>query len=189
MSTPPPQGPPAGGAVPPPGGQPGGQPGGPAGLPMPQGIRPTPEQLQEIQRRIAADAEKAGMSVPEFVEQLKKNAIEQRMRMMAQQQAQQQAQGGAPPGAHNHPHPHPHPQQGPPRPQGQGQPQPITPGPPNPKAIALAKFLKGQNLKPRTSILNGERKDMFRGKRTPTSEVARTLWNDIRAKMLTMYSQ
>ena len=32
-----------------------------------------------------------------------------------------------------------------------------------PKAIALAKFLKGQDLKPRTCILNGERKDMFKG--------------------------
>jgi translocation protein SEC62 len=36
------------------------------------------------------------------------------------------------------------------------------PGPPNPVAIALAKFLRSQNLKPRTCILNGERKDMFR---------------------------
>ncbi|WKT45737.1 Translocation protein Sec62 [Fusarium oxysporum f. sp. vasinfectum] len=47
----------------------------------------------------------------------------------------------------------------------QGRAQPITPGPPNPKAIALASFLRGQDLKPRTVILNGERKDMFRVKR------------------------
>jgi translocation protein SEC62 len=44
-----------------------------------------------------------------------------------------------------------------------GQPQPITPGPPNPVAIAMANFLRGQDLKLRTCILNGDRKDMFRG--------------------------
>ncbi len=37
------------------------------------------------------------------------------------------------------------------------------PGPPNPQALAVAKFLKGQELKPRTCILNGERKEMFKG--------------------------
>ncbi|ROW01182.1 hypothetical protein VSDG_02674 [Cytospora chrysosperma] len=72
--------------------------------------------------------------------------------------------------------------QGPPQ-QGQarpgGQPQPITPGPPNPVAIALANFLRAQELKPRTCILNGERKEMFRVKRalramqTPAYEKAR----------------
>ncbi|KAI1821944.1 translocation protein Sec62-domain-containing protein [Xylaria intraflava] len=46
-----------------------------------------------------------------------------------------------------------------------GQPQPIRPGPPNPVAIALANFLRSQPLKPRTCIMNGERKDMFRVKR------------------------
>ena len=71
-----------------------------------------------------------------------------------QQQQQQQGQ-------HQHPHPHQHPHQHQQQQQG-GQPQPIVPGPPNPVAISLAKFLRGQNLKPRTCILNGERKDMFR---------------------------
>jgi hypothetical protein len=120
--------------------------------------RPTPEQIQQMQQRIAADAEKAGMTVPQFIEHIKKQAHEHQMRMRAQQQ-----QGGQPgqpgqPGQQGHPHPHP--------PAGaQGQPQAITPGPPNPKALAVAQFLKGQNLKLRTSILNGERKDMFRGKK------------------------
>ncbi|KAH8804832.1 putative translocation protein sec62 [Xylogone sp. PMI_703] len=76
------------------------------------------------------------MTVPQFVEKLKAQAIaQQRAQMAAQQQAQGQQQ------------------------------QPITPGPPNPAAIAVANFLKNQDLKPRTCILNGQRKDMFRVKR------------------------
>ena len=74
-----------------------------------------------------------------------------------QQPGQQQQQGGQ--GGPQQPRP----QQGPPRTMA-GQPQPIQPGPPNPVAIQLANFLRGQNLKPRTSIFNGERKEMFRGK-------------------------
>lgn len=76
------------------------------------------------------DAQKNGMTVPEFVEFLKKNE--------AQQKAQQQ--GGQSP-----------------------QQQPIQPGPPSPAAIAVAKFLQGQDLKPRSCILNGQRKNMFKG--------------------------
>jgi translocation protein SEC62 len=104
------------------------------------------------------------MSVPEFLETLKKQAQERAMmmrRMQAQQQGGQMPQG--PPGAQSHPHQHPNPQQ-----MMRGPPpgairQPITPGPPKPAALALAKFLRGQDLKPRTCILNGERKDMFKG--------------------------
>ncbi|KAK3353606.1 translocation protein Sec62-domain-containing protein [Lasiosphaeria hispida] len=109
------------------------------GPPQP-GQMPSPEQIAHMQRQLAADAEKAGMTVPQFIEQLKKQAMEQQQRMREQQQAQQQQQQA-------------------------GQPQPIVPGPPNPVALALAKFLRGQNLKPRTCILNGERKDMFKVKR------------------------
>ncbi|KAK4221738.1 translocation protein Sec62-domain-containing protein [Podospora fimiseda] len=108
---------------------------------------PSPEQIAAMQRQLAADAEAAGMSVPEFIEQLKRQAFEQQQRMMQQQQQQQ--------GGHQHQHQHQHP----------GQARPIVPGPPNPVAIALAKFLSGQTLKPRTVILNGERKEMFRVKR------------------------
>jgi translocation protein SEC62 len=95
----------------------------------------TPEQIQAMQRQIAIDAQKAGMTVPQFVEKLKAQAI-------AQQQAAQQQQAQA---------------------QQQQQQQPINPGPPNPAALAIAKFLKSQDLKMRTCILNGQRKDMFKG--------------------------
>ena len=140
----------------------------PGAIPMPApGQRPTPEQIAEIQRRVAADAEKAGMSVPDFIEHIKKQAMEQQrmraqqMQQQQQQQQQQQGEGGHVHGEgcnHDHEHGHNH-SHG----QPQGQPQAIVPGPPNPKALALAKFLRGQDLKPRTSILNGERKDMFKG--------------------------
>ncbi|KAF6841531.1 Sec62 family protein translocation protein [Colletotrichum musicola] len=143
---------------------------GPNGQPM-----PSPEQIAAMRRQIEADAQKAGMSVPDFLNHLRQQAFQQQQaaRMAAQRQ-QQQAEGGEGGEGEEHDHDHDHEhhghnhgpgghQHGPP--QGQGQPQPIRPGPPNPVALALASFLRGQDLKPRTCILNGERKDMFRVKR------------------------
>ncbi|MCJ1370475.1 Translocation protein S62 [Loxospora ochrophaea] len=103
----------------------------------------TPQQFQQQQRQqLEADAKKAGMTFEQYINQLKQQAFENHQRQLAQQQ------------------------------QGQGQPQqvpgqqvPINPGPPDPKALALAKWLRSQDLKPRTCILNGQRKDMFRVKR------------------------
>lgn len=119
--------------------------GPPPGHPfhVPQGQKPTPEQLQAIQRQVAIDAAKHGMTPEEFVKKMREQQI-------AAIRAQQAAQGGA------------QPQQGQPQ---QGQPQPIQPGPPKPEALAIANFLKSQDLKPRTCILNGQRKDMFKVKR------------------------
>jgi hypothetical protein len=34
---------------------------------------------------------------------------------------------------------------------------------PDPKALAVANWLRSQNLKPRTCIMDGQRKDMFKG--------------------------
>ncbi|KAH6632690.1 translocation protein Sec62-domain-containing protein [Chaetomium tenue] len=142
MQAPPPQGPPQGGQMP---------------------MMPSPEQIAHMQRQLAIDAEKMGLTVPQFIEHLKRQAQE---RMQAQQQQQQQqGQEGEHQHQHQHQHQHPHPHQHQHQHPPQGQQQPIVPGPPNPVAIALAKFLRGQSLKPRTCILNGERKDMFRVKR------------------------
>ncbi|KAL8929983.1 MAG: hypothetical protein Q9172_000215 [Xanthocarpia lactea] len=110
----------------------------------------TPQQFQQWQRQqIENDAKKAGMTFEQYVNKLKQQAYEQHMaqqQQMAQQQAAQQS--------------------GQPQAQGQGGQQvPITPGAPDPKALALAKWLRGQDLKTRTCILNGQRKDMFRVKR------------------------
>lgn len=104
------------------------------------GQQPTPEQITAMQKQLEIDAKKNGMTVPQFIAKLKEQALIQQQQQQAAQQQQGQSQG-----------------------QQQSQQQPITPGPPNPAAIAVAKFLKGQDLKMRTCILNGQRKDMFKG--------------------------
>ncbi|MCJ1245718.1 Translocation protein S62 [Trapelia coarctata] len=110
----------------------------------------TPQQFQAAQRaQLEADAKKAGLSFEQYINQLKQQAFENHQRQ--QQLAQQQAAAGQ--------------QQPPASPQGQPQQVPINPGAPDPKAIALAKWLRSQDLKTRTCILNGQRKDMFRVKR------------------------
>ncbi|CAF9911887.1 Translocation protein S62 [Imshaugia aleurites] len=113
----------------------------------------TPQQLQAQQRQqVQAEADKAGLTFDQYINKLKQQAFEnhQRQQQMAQQQAQTLA--AQPPGQ--------------PQMQGQqGQQVPITPGAPDPRALALAKWLRGQDLKPRTCILNGQRKDMFKVKR------------------------
>ncbi|KAL8688783.1 MAG: hypothetical protein Q9218_005389 [Villophora microphyllina] len=111
----------------------------------------TPQQFQQWQRQqIEAEAKKQGLSFEQYVMQLKQQAFDQHQRqqqMAAQQQAAQQS--GQPTQA-----------------QGQsGQQVPINPGAADPKAVAVAKWLRGQDLKTRTCILNGQRKDMFRVKR------------------------
>ncbi|OAL47729.1 translocation protein [Pyrenochaeta sp. DS3sAY3a] len=129
--------------------------GPPQGIPIPvgpNGERPTPDQIRQIQQQLAAEAEKHGISVQEYVQRLRQQA-------MAQQQAQMQAQQ----------------QQ-----QQQQQQQPIQPGPPKPEALAVANWLKSQDLKPRTVVHDEKRKDMFRVKRairmlqSPVYQKART---------------
>ncbi|KNG45966.1 translocation protein [Stemphylium lycopersici] len=138
---PPQQGPPQGGPPP-----------GSFSIPIPlgpNGEKPTPEQIQQIQMQLQAEAQKHGISVQEYVQRLRQQA-------MAQQQAQMQAQQRA------------------------QQQQPIQPGPPKPEAIAVANWLKSQDLKPRTVVHDEKRKDMFRVKRairalqSPAYEKARS---------------
>ncbi|KAF2842582.1 translocation protein [Patellaria atrata CBS 101060] len=109
----------------------------PMGPPMP-GQQPTPEQIAEMQRQLAAEAQKHGMSPQQYIEHLKAQAMRQH-----QMQQQQQMQ-------------HQHHQQ---------QQVPINPGPPKPEALAVANFLRSQELKPRTCIFQEKRKDMFKVKR------------------------
>ena len=56
------------------------------------GQQPTPEQIQQIQRQIAAEAEKAGMTVPEYINQMRQQAMAQHQAQMRQQQMAQQQQ-------------------------------------------------------------------------------------------------
>lgn len=130
---PPQQGPPQGGPPP-----------GSFSIPIPlgpNGEKPTPEQIQQIQMQLQAEAQKHGISVQEYVQRLRQQA-------MAQQQAQMQAQQRA------------------------QQQQPIQPGPPKPEAIAVANWLKSQDLKPRTVVHDEKRKDMFRGEDCACLDVA-----------------
>ena len=109
------------------------------------GQQPTQEQIEQIQAHMRADAARMGISFEEYIEQLKSAHQAQ-----LEAQAQQHAHGP------NCNHDHSHEQQ------GQVQQQ-VVPGPPKPEAVALANFLKSQDLKMRTCIFQEKRKDMFRG--------------------------
>ncbi|KAL9114519.1 MAG: hypothetical protein Q9227_001600 [Pyrenula ochraceoflavens] len=102
----------------------------------------TPQQFQEFnQQQLREAASKAGMTVEQYITHV-------RTQQMKQQQQQVQAQGSA---------------------QAPGQQQQtvaVNPNnPPKPEALAVAKFLRSQDLKTRTCILDGQRKDMFKVKR------------------------
>jgi translocation protein SEC62 len=145
--------------------------------------QPSPQQMAAMQQQFAAEAAKRGMTPQEFAakqrEQLTADATklgltteqyvtQLRMRaMQAHQQQQQQAQAeaegkAAPEGQQQQQAQSPAPQQH----QHQTTQQvPVNPNnPPDPKAIAVANWLRSQNLKPRTCIMDGQRKDMFKGK-------------------------
>ena len=108
----------------------------------------TPQQFQAQQRaQLEADAKKAGLTFEAYINQLKQQAFQNHQRQQAL--AKQQAVAGQQPTSPTSPQP--------------GQQVPINPGAPDPRALALAKWLRSQSLKTRTCILNGQRKDMFRG--------------------------
>ncbi len=109
----------------------------------------TPQQFHISQRQqMEAEARKAGMSVEQYIAHLKQQALQNHQRQQQQLAQQQAAEKSGQPQVQ----------------QGDGGEQvPITPGAPDPKALALAKWLRSQDLKARTCILNGQRKDMFRG--------------------------
>ena len=114
----------------------------------------SPQEFQAQQRRaLEEEARKAGLPLEQYINKIKQQAWEQHQKqqqqMMAQQQQQQQHNGQLVQGEHS---------------ASQGQQVPIQPGAPDPKALAVAKWLRSQNLKTRTCILNGQRKDLFKGR-------------------------
>ncbi|KAH1276520.1 hypothetical protein KXX33_000211 [Aspergillus fumigatus] len=128
----------------------------------------TPEEFARQQReQLNAEAAKHGMTTEQYVHQLRMRAMAAHQQQMAQQQAQAaQQQGQAGPQQQQQQQQ----QQGqsgqPSPPQQQMQQVPVNPSnPPDPRAIAVAQFLRSQNLKSRTCILDGRRKDMFKVKR------------------------
>ncbi|KAJ6086260.1 translocation protein Sec62 [Penicillium sp. IBT 16267x] len=117
--------------------------------------------LAEENAKFEAFAKSKGMSKEKLAQVLE----EQRRAQGSPQPGQpgQQQQPGQP-GQQQQPGVSPNPQQGPP--QQQMQRVAVNPGQPaDPKALAVAKFLRSQALKSRTCILDGERKDMFKVKR------------------------
>ena len=121
---------------------------------FPPGQQPSPEQIRQIQAQLIAEAAKQGITVEQYVQKLRAQHMEtQRQQAAAGQHGEQHK--------HRHQHENQHPHQH--LPQTQQQQVPINQGPPEPRALALANFLKSQNLKTRTCILNGQRKDMFKG--------------------------
>ena len=137
-------------------------------------MQATPQQVEQMRQAMQAEAKKRGMTFEEFQAQ-QKAAIEKeaaaaglspqefiaqlRARAFAdmqrkQQAAQQQQEGQIDPNSPTSPE----------AAQPQQQRIPVnTSGTPDPKALALAQWLRGQDLKTRTCILSGQRKDMFRG--------------------------
>ena len=113
----------------------------------------SPQQfIQMQQQRLIEEATKAGMSPQEFLAMKQQEAIQ--AQQAAQRQAQSQQQGEPPEG-----------QQPPPQP-GQPQMQRIDltkPMEAKPDALAIAKFLKNQDLKCRTCVFDHQRKEMFKG--------------------------
>ncbi|KAF3402269.1 Translocation protein SEC62 [Talaromyces pinophilus] len=122
----------------------------------------TPEAFVKMQReQVAAEAAKHGLTPEQYVQGLRMRALQQRA--AAQQAQAQQGQPGQPQqppqGAPGQP------PQAPIQQQVQKQVNVNPNNPPDPKAIALAKWLRTQDLKTRTCILDGQRKDMFKVKR------------------------
>lgn len=107
----------------------------------------TPQQLQTLQQQeIMKEAAKHNVTPQQYVEMMRAKAMQEHLK---QQQAQaQQAQQGQAKG-----------------PQQVQQQIPLNGSvEAKPEALALAKFLRQQDLKTRTCILEGVRRDMFRGK-------------------------
>ncbi|KAF2861590.1 translocation protein [Piedraia hortae CBS 480.64] len=124
-------------------------PGGP--VMMQPGNQPSPQQVQMMREQLVKEAERAGLSPEEYFSRMRQHAMQQ------QQMRDQAHQGGSFQGQPQRP------QQGPPNTLNEQ----ATPGngPPTPESIAVARFLRGQNLKMRTCIFQDKRKDMFRVKR------------------------
>lgn len=127
----------------------------------------TPEQFSNMRKQqVAADAAKQGMTPEQYINQLKSRALQQHQQ---QQQAAQQGQGQQQEEGEE--------QQGQ---QSSGPDQKQVPvnagGQKDPRAIAVANFLRSQNLKARTCVLEGRRRELFKGELTkidpPTITVA-----------------
>lgn len=129
------------------------------------GQQPTPEQIQAMQQQFAAEAARQGLTPQQFAERLRQHAMAQRMQQGQGQgqPGQPGAQGGQQQGQPAPDGPQPGQQMMPPPGAQPGQQVPIQPGPPKPEALAVAKFLKAQDLKSRPCIFEEKRRELFKG--------------------------
>jgi translocation protein SEC62 len=106
----------------------------------------TPQQLQALQQQeIMKEAAKHNVTPQQYVEMMRAKAMQEHLKQQ-QAQAQQGQQGQAK------------------APQQVQQQIPLNGSvEAKPEALALAKFLRKEDLKTRTCILEGVRRDMFRG--------------------------
>jgi beta-phosphoglucomutase-like phosphatase (HAD superfamily) len=107
------------------------------------GGQPSTQQIQAMQQQLAAEAARHNMSVEQYINHLKAHA-------MKQAQAQQEQREAAAAQKQQE--------------QEEYHVNTTQPVAVNPQAVALAKWLRAQELKTRTCILSGQRKDMFKGK-------------------------
>ena len=138
--------------------------------------QPTPQQMAQIQQQIAEEARRQGLTIPEFQarqrQQIEAEAqrqgitpqeLVQRHQQAFREQMAMQRQGqanGQPPQGQV-----PHQQQ------VHQQQIPVNPGAEaKPEALAVAKFLRSQDLKTRTVIMDEKRRDMFKGILGPRRE-------------------
>ena len=107
----------------------------------------TPQQLQAMQQQeIMKEAAKHNVTPQQYIEMMRAKAMQEHLKQQ-QAQAQQGQQGQAK------------------APQQVQQQIPLNGSvEAKPEALALAKFLRKEDLKTRTCILEGVRRDMFRGK-------------------------
>lgn len=124
----------------------------------------TPQQFAAKQReQLTADAAKLGLTTEQYVAQLRMRAMQAHQQ---QQKVQAEQQGEAAPEGQEAPSPAPHQHQ-----HTTTQQVPVNPNnPPDPKAVAVANWLRSQDLKPRTCIMDGQRKDMFKGEQRSRSK-------------------
>ncbi len=128
-------------------------------MPVP-GQQMTADQIAAIQAHMQADAQRLGISMEEYVQQLQKLQAKQRAQQAAQHEHSHDHDHDHDHDHHDHDHGHNHSHNA-----QNGHRQAVQPGPPKPEALAVASFLRSQELKPRTCIFQEKRKDMFRGKR------------------------
>lgn len=115
----------------------------------------SPQEFMAMQQqKLQEEAAKAGLTPQQFIALKQKEAIE------AQRAAAQQAQQNGQPPAQGQPQQTQAPQPGQPQLQRIDLNKPVEA---KPDALAVAKFLRAQDLKCRTCIFDGQRKDMFKG--------------------------